>query len=273
MSNFTATSTTEFEVNEQAVGRVLIIDDDTKLCDLLTQYLVRRHFVVENARDGVQGLQQVWNSQYDLIVLDVMLPGVDGFEVLRRIRGGNGPTAHIPILMLTAHNDDVDRIVGLELGADDYLTKPFNPRELLARIRTIMRRSSLTSALSQPPILLQEKPEQNEESTSESATPKNLQVDDIKVNYGTRTVTRNEENLKLTATEFELLTMLLNASQIVTREEIARDVLHRELLPFDRSLDMHISKLRRKLGPSTSGAERIQTVRSIGYIYMRETES
>jgi two-component system, OmpR family, response regulator CpxR len=175
----------------------------------------------------------------------VMLPGLNGFEVLRRIRA----ESKVPVLMLTARGDDVDRIVGLEIGADDYLPKPFNPRELVARIRAILRRTSLEKSVDQ-------------------TTAKILTVGDIELDMGTRVTRRDGEIVELTAVEFDLLEKLLRAAgRILTREELSKSVLGRSPSPFDRSIDMHISNLRKKLGHQFGGVERIKTVRGVGYIY------
>jgi DNA-binding response OmpR family regulator len=184
-------------------------------------------------------------------VLDVMLPGLNGFEVLRRIRA----ESKVPVLMLTARGDDVDRIVGLEIGADDYLPKPFNPRELLARIRAILRRAIL------------DKP-------GYETTTRKLIVGDVELDSGTRAVSRAGENVELTAVEFDLLEKLLRAAgRIITREELSKEVLGRSSSPFDRSIDMHISNLRKKLGHHFGATERIKTVRGVGYIYAQASVS
>lgn len=237
--------------------RVLLVDDDEELCDLVGQYLGARGFVIESEGDGARGLERAQSGHYALLVLDVMLPSLDGLEVLRRLRAGKEAAARVPVVMLTAHGDEVDRIVGLELGADDYLSKPFNPRELLARIQAILRRVAL------------EKGEAGAESARAEAPRSLLKVGDAEMDTGARVLRCGGEPLELTAMEFDLLAALLNAAgQVVTREELARGVLKRKLLAFDRSLDMHISKLRRKLGLNPNGAERIKTVRGIGYIYV-----
>jgi two-component system response regulator CpxR len=242
--------------------RVLIVDDDMELCDLLSKYLRARGLIVEAEGDGGRGLQRAQSGDYSLLVLDVMLPGVDGFELLRRLRAGVGASAQLPVVMLTARGEEVDRVVGLELGADDYLPKPFSARELLARIRAILRRTSGGRET--------EKPQQPEPAadTKISTSPSLLRVGDLEMNAGARTVRRAGELLELTATEFDLLAALMQAAgSVVTREELTRDVLRRQLLPFDRSLDMLMSKLRRKVGPAPDGSERIKTVRAVGYIY------
>ncbi|HMV50997.1 MAG TPA: response regulator transcription factor [Blastocatellia bacterium] len=226
------------------MDRLLLIDDDLELSELLTEYLSAEGFAIETAHDGETGVGKAMQSGFALIVLDVMLPRLNGFEVLRRIRAAN----RTPVLMLTARGDDVDRIVGLELGADDYLPKPFNPRELVARIRAILRRAH---------------PE-----PSPAAPPRQLTVADVTLDFGTRTVRRDGQLVDLTGVEFDLLALLLrDAGQIVSREILAKQVLGREFSPFDRSIDMHISNLRRKLGSQLNGIERLKAIRGVGYIY------
>lgn len=223
--------------------KILIIDDDTALCELVAEYLQPLGFAVEAVHRGDAGVERALQAEHDLILLDVMLPGQNGFDVLRQIR----ESSKIPVLMLTARGDDVDRIVGLEIGADDYLPKPFNPRELAARIRAILRRSS---------------------SRSEDDTSMTLSVGDVEMELGTRLVRRGGTTVELTAVEFEVLEKLLRAAgRITTREELSREVLGRSPSPFDRSIDMHISNLRKKLGHQSGDAERIKTVRGVGYIY------
>ena len=225
--------------------KILIIDDDVALCELVTEYLEPLGFQVEAVHRGDSGVELARQSEHDLILLDVMLPGQNGFEVLRHIR----ESLKIPVLMLTARGDDVDRIVGLEIGADDYLPKPFNPRELAARIRAILRRSS------------------GREGLENSQT---LVVGDVEIELGTRLVRRGGKIIELTAVEYDVLEKLLRAAgRIMTREELSRDVLGRSPSPFDRSIDMHISNLRKKLGHQVGHAERIKTVRGVGYIYIQ----
>ena len=226
------------------MDQILIIDDDVALCELVTEYLEPLGFEIESMHRGDTGTERALAGKYSLVVLDVMLPGLNGFEVLRRIRA----ESKVPVLMLTARGDDVDRIVGLEIGADDYLPKPFNPRELTARIRAILRR-----AKSDEPA---------------SKTTKKLSVGDVELDSGTRAVYRAGRNVELTAVEFDLLEKLLRAAgQIITREELSKEVLGRNSSPFDRSIDMHISNLRKKLGHHFGATERIKTVRGVGYIY------
>ncbi len=220
--------------------RILVIDDDRELCALLADYLAAEGFLSDLVHDGLQGVEQACGGQYDLVVLDVMLPGLNGFEALRRIRG----VSAVPVLMLTARGEEVDRIVGLELGADDYLPKPFNPRELVARIRAIQRRSAGSGTL--------------------------LRVADLELDAGARAVRQEGRVVELTSVEFSLLELLLaQAGRVITRDELCRQAMGRRFSPYDRSIDVHISSLRRKLGPAEEGSERIKSVRGVGYIYLR----
>ena len=225
--------------------RILIIDDDVELCALVTRYLTREGFEIETANDGERGVEKALAGDFVLIVLDVMLPKLNGFDVLWRLRA----ESETPVLMLTARGDDVDRIVGLEAGADDYLAKPFNPLELAARIRAILRRTKSTAS-------------------SDAAEPETLRVGDVELDFGARLTQRSGETVELTGAEFDLLALLLkNAGRIVTREELVSAVLGRKLTPFDRSIDTLVSNLRRKLGHSVGSAERIKSVRGTGYVY------
>lgn len=225
--------------------RLLLVDDDTELCELLRAYLEPEGFEVEACHDGLSGLEAALSGSHSLVILDVMLPGLQGFEVLRRLR----ERSRIPVLMLTARGDDVDRIVGLEMGADDYLPKPFNPREMVARIRAIGRRSA-------PP-------------GPDLPPARRLEVGDLMLDQGTRQVTLAGTRLTLTAVEFSLLDQLLRqAGLVVSREDLYRQVLGREAAALDRSIDVHVSNLRKKLGPGPGGDERIQAVRGVGYVYI-----
>jgi DNA-binding response OmpR family regulator len=225
------------------MDQILIIDDDVALCELVTEYLEPHGFQITSVHRGDTGAETALSGAYAIVVLDVMLPGLNGFEVLRRIRA----ESKVPVLMLTARGDDVDRIVGLEIGADDYLPKPFNPRELVARIRAVLRRSQTDTAHNQPGTLT---------------------AGDVELDLGTRVVRRAEKVVELTAVEFDLLEKLLRAAgRIITREELSKAVLGRSTSPFDRSIDMHISNLRKKLGHQRGEIERIKTVRGVGYIY------
>lgn len=230
------------------MNQILLIDDDEELCELVSEYLAVEGFAVEAVNDGAGGLAEAAKEKHDLVVLDVMLPKMNGFDVLRNLR----ETSKIPVLMLTARGDDAERIVGLEIGADDYLPKPFNPRELAARIRAILRRVS-------------------EQEENKRASGEKIQVEDIEVSLAARSAKRSGEDLGLTAVEFDLLVALLReAGKIVKKEDLSEQVLDRKLSPYDRSLDMHVSNLRKKLGFRADGEERIKTIRSVGYIYTLE---
>jgi two-component system response regulator CpxR len=226
--------------------RILVVDDDSELCELVAEYLTPEGFTVESVHDGPGGVERGTAGDHAAIVLDVMLPGLGGFEVLRRIRAASS----VPIVMLTARGDDLDRIMGLEIGADDYLPKPFNPRELVARIRAVLRRSRHPVA-EEPRDL--------------------LTVDDVIVDVGARVVKRGGEAVELTAAEHEVLVVLLRAAgTVVSREGLVKRAFGRRLGPYDRGIDMHLSNIRRKLGPHPGGAERIKTVRGVGYAYTRQ---
>ena len=227
------------------MGKIILIDDDEELCELVSEYLIVEGFEVEAVHDGVGGLQKALSGDYELAILDVMLPKMNGFDVLRELR----KTSKLPVLMLTARGDDMERIVGLEIGADDYLPKPFNPRELAARLRAILRRVEVS--------------EENRQIENEK-----FQVDDVEVSLSGRSAKKDGEDLNLTAVEFDLLVALLkNAGKVINKESLSETVLDRKLSPYDRSLDMHISNLRKKLGSRDNSDERIKTIRSVGYIY------
>jgi two-component system response regulator CpxR len=226
------------------MDRVLIIDDDEELCELVSEYLTVEGFKIACVNDGEAGLKAALSGEYDMAILDVMLPKMNGFDVLRNLR----EQSKLPVIMLTARGDDMERIVGLEIGADDYLPKPFNPRELAARLRAILRRT----ATGDPEADGQEK----------------FDIDGVQLSPTARIASRDGIELNLTSVEFGLLHELLKeAGKIVKKEELSERVLERKLSPYDRSLDMHISKLRKKLGTRLDGSDRIKTIRSVGYIY------
>jgi DNA-binding response OmpR family regulator len=232
------------------VDRILVIDDDVELCSLVGEYLEPEGFQIEAVHDGNRGLERALTGDHLLVVLDVMLPRMNGFDVLRRIRN----TSRIPVLLLTARGEDVDRIVGLEIGADDYLPKPFNPRELVARIRAILRRTQAA--------------EKGGERAGDDQIPEVVRVGDIELDPATRIVRQNGKPVELTSVEFNLLHVLLvEAGRVVTREHLVDAVLGRKFSPFDRSIDMHVSKVRKKLGDSDNGSDHIKTVRGVGYIF------
>jgi two-component system response regulator CpxR len=249
---------TSSEHDRAAPVAILIIDDDRELCELVAELLTEEGFQIETANDGARGLERALSGAHALVVLDVMLPAMNGFEVLRRIRAAR---SRVPVLMLTARGDDVDRIVGLEIGADDYLPKPFNPRELVARINAILRRT-------RPGV------DADDQLASAATLPERIKVGDVEVDTGMRHVRRAGVKVELTNVEYDLLLILLAAAgRIVKREELVRAVLGRELSPLDRSIDMHISHLRKKLGHYIGEIERIKTVRGVGYVYGRPTEA
>lgn len=219
---------------------ILIVDDDVELCDLLKEFLEAEGLGVRTANDGRAGLDEARKPGLDLIVLDVMMPELNGMDVLKELR----KESRIPVIMLTARGEDLDRILGLELGADDYLPKPCNPRELLARIRAVLRRSSITAG-------------RNE-----------IAVDDLEMNIGSRQIKRAGEEVDLTSTEFSiLLSLLQHQGEVVSKRDLYISALNREPVQHDRSIDMHVSNLRRKLGPTPDGEPRIETIRGIGYQY------
>ena len=226
------------------VTRILLIDDDAELCALVARFLSSEGFIVDRASDGGQGIEQALTGSYALVMLDVMMPGLSGFDVLRRIR----ERSRTPVLMLTARGDTRDRVLGLECGADDYLPKPYDPSELVARIRAILRRSGSA------PI----------------SNVSTLTVDEVDLNTSARTVSRNGTPVDLTTVEFDLLEVLMShAGRVVSREALVRHVLGREFSPYDRSIDTHVCNLRRKLGPLEGGADRIKGIRGTGYLYAK----
>lgn len=234
------------------MNRILVIDDDSELCELLSDYLTPEGFEIETVNDSPAGLAKALGGGYALVVLDVMLPGLSGFEVLRQLR----EKTRVPVLMLTARGDDIDRIVGLEMGADDYLPKPFNPRELVARIRAIQRRTETL-------------PEKTEAAGEVRSL---LTVGDLELDSRARTVRRDGIDIDLTSVEFSLLeTLLRSAGKVILREDLVLKVLGRRLSPYDRSIDVHISSLRKKLGHQVGHHERIKTVRGVGYVYTDES--
>jgi two-component system response regulator CpxR len=222
--------------------RLLIIDDDVDLSRMLSEYLTPEGIELTSASSGGQGLALAKSQEFDLIILDVMLPGLSGFDVLKQYRESGGKT---PVLMLTARGDDVDRIVGLEMGADDYLPKPFNPRELLARVKAVLRRTV--------------EPEED--------SPPFLQVGDLRADLRRREATMGDVPLNLTNAEFVILTALMREpGEVVSRAALTRAALGRQLLPEDRSLDTHISNLRRKINAMENSQSTIRSIRGSGYL-------
>jgi len=221
-----------------------LVDDDTELCSLLGEFLKREGFAVECEHEGHKGLDRASQPGTDLVVLDVMLPGIDGFEILRRLR----TKSKVPVIMLTARGEDVDRIIGLELGADDYLPKPFNPRELAARIRAILRRYEPRPA----------------------AVSGRLEVNGVTLDPGTREVISHGKSVDLTTFEFDILELLMrSAGRVLSRDTLMENFYNRKATAFDRSIDMHISHLRKKLD---AGDNIIKTIRGVGYQFCRTPE-
>jgi DNA-binding response OmpR family regulator len=220
-----------------------MIDDDTELCSLLDEFFREQGLDATFAHNGSDGLDRLRKGTIDLIILDVMLPGSDGFEILKQIRKESG----VPVIMLTARGDNVDRIIGLELGADDYVPKPFNARELLARIRAVLRRERVSRH-----------------------GPERLEVGDVVMDLGAREVRCGRKPVDLTTLEFDILEMLMRAAgRVLTRDQIMENLYDRSVSPFDRSIDLHVSHLRKKLG---SDVPRIKTVRGNGYQFIRASQ-
>jgi two-component system response regulator CpxR len=230
----------------QPVIRVLIVDDDREFARLVAEFLdAEGGFSVSQRHDGAAGAETAVSETFDVIVLDVGLPVLNGFEALRKIR----ESIDTPVIMLTARGDDIDRILGLEIGADDYVPKPCNLRELVARIRAILRRS-------------------HRGEITESNSPE-IVIGDMKMEPGSQSVFRSGELVPLTGAEYLVLEVLVNsAGQVVDKDAIARHALGRRIMPYDRSVDAHVSNLRKKLGPLRDGRQRIKTVRGRGYLYV-----
>ena len=225
------------------MSRVLLVDDDALLTELLTEYLTAEGLNVHSVPDGEAGVQEILSGQYDVVVLDSMMPKMNGLDVLKNVRS----QSTIPIIMLTAKGDDIDRIIGLEMGADDYVPKPCTPRELLARINAILRRAQNSS-------------------NDQGSAPNSIAVSDVTLYPAKRQATIGDAPLELTSTEFNLLEVLMrHAGQVVSKETLSIEALDRKLAKFDRSIDVHISSIRHKLGD----ASLIQTVRGLGYLFVK----
>ncbi len=229
------------------MNKLLLIDDDQELTELLQAFLELEGFEVQIASDGQAGLERLAQESFDLLLLDVMMPRMNGFDTLKALRQSN----NTPVLMLTAKGDDIDRVVGLELGADDYLPKPFNDRELLARIRAILRRT------------------QSDGKTESEERDDQIQHGDIRLNPSMQEVLCQGQPVNLTSTEFLLLqTLLEHKGELLSKEVISETVLGKKLMPFDRSIDMHMSNLRRKLPPRKDEKDRVKTLRGRGYMWL-----
>jgi two-component system, OmpR family, response regulator CpxR len=231
-------------VAEQKAKRILLVDDDTNLCELMREFFAPYGYCVESAYDGRRGLACALDCPFDLVVLDVMLPVLDGFEVLRQLRKRSA----VPVIMLTAKTEQESRVAGLNAGADDYLPKPFTPEELLARMRAVWRRSENRVCAEVEPLV----------------------AGSLKLDVEARMASENGRALSLTSVEIDILEFLIRASgRVVSRDELAAGVLQRELHPYDRSLDVHISHLRKKIACAAS----IHSVRGVGYLFTLEREA
>lgn len=225
------------------MAHLLLIDDDTQFCELLAEELGPEGFELTLVHDGKLGLERALAAKgfYDLIILDLMLPGISGFEILRRLRS----QIDTPVMMYTGRDQEFDRVIALEIGADDFVVKPCRTREFIARVRALLRRAGRFAPTNRP-----------------------FAVGDVVLDSDSRAVRRNGERLYLTAVEFNLLHVLIEAAgRVVTREQLFSQVLGRPLSPFDRSVDVHVSRLRKKLGHDFNGTERIKSIRSVGYVY------
>ncbi|WP_286240915.1 response regulator transcription factor [Neptuniibacter halophilus] len=229
--------------------RLLMVDDDVELCELIGDYLSHEGFTLEFAHDAEQACERLKRAdRYLLMILDVMMPGKSGLELLQQIR----PQIQLPVIMLTGRGEDIDRILGLEMGADDYLSKPCNPRELLARIRAVLRRA-----------------EPQQRTTLFPDAP--VSMSGVSLDPGVREVRVADEQVELTGTEFNVLAYLLaNAGSVLEKEQLTELVLHRKLAAYDRAIDVHVSRVRQKLGRLLPGRELIKTVRGVGYQFIKD---
>ena len=240
-------------MSSAAPSPLLMIEDDSRLAQMVVEYLRQSGFAVTHAPDGERGLEQLQLVTPELVVLDLMMPGIDGLEVCRRIRALPGSLARVPVIMLTAKGDPMDRIIGLELGADDYLPKPFEPRELLARVRAVLRRRGEVGA------------------TSVSRSTPVLRFGSLEIDRDARTVQVGEQVCELTSYQFDLLVaMAERAGRVLTRDQIMEAVRGRELEAFDRSIDVHIGRIRNAIETDSKEPKRILTVRGVGYVFAKQ---
>ncbi|MFN7120417.1 MAG: response regulator [Hydrogenophaga sp.] len=236
-------------------SQLLMIEDDARLAKMVVEYLGQSGFEVTHAADGEAGLEQLQLIQPELVILDLMMPGIDGLEVCRRIRALQGDVARVPVLMLTAKGDPMDRIIGLELGADDYLPKPFEPRELLARVRAVLRRRGETG------------------SASVSRSTPVMRFGSLDIDRDARTVQVAGQACELTSYQFDLLVaMAERAGRVLTRDQIMEAVRGRELEAFDRSIDVHIGRIRNAIEVDSKDPKRILTVRGVGYVFAKQQD-
>jgi len=235
--------------------RLLMIEDDARLAQMVSEYLTQSGFTVTHRGDGAGGLEELQRQAPDLVILDLMLPDTDGLDVCRRLRALPAPLGKVPVLMLTAKGDPMDRIIGLELGADDYLPKPFEPRELLARIRAVLRRRA--------------------DATAVAAAPANvvMRFGSLEIDRDARTVTVAGQPAELTSYQFDLLVALAErAGRVLTRDQIMEAVRGRELEAFDRSIDVHMGRIRAAIEADPKNPKRILTVRGVGYVFAKQQD-
>jgi len=243
-------ASTAMKLWHDVVMAILLVDDDTELCELIARFLAAEGFEVSCCHDGNSALELLNGHDFELLLLDIMMPGRNGMDLLRELRSGSTPNKDLPVIMLTARGEEMDRIIGLELGADDYLAKPCNPRELAARIRAVLRR---TAAATHP-----KHPEQHRFGT-------------LLWQPQSRRVQHGAAPIELTATEYNILAILMqHAGEVVEKPQLSREALGKPLGPFDRALDVHIGHLRKKLPRSITGEPRIKTIRSVGWLFMPE---
>lgn len=238
---------------QQSHGSIVLVDDDQSLSEMLAEYLQQEGFEVTRLFDGESAIKDIQpDSAFQLIVLDIMMPGLNGLDVLQHLRQQQIQT---PVIMLTGRGDDIDRILGLEMGADDYLSKPCNPRELLARIRALLRRSQLTSTA----------------SSDENSAPTTLHIGSVKLDPSQRQAWVNDQALELTSAEFNVLQILMqSAGEVISKELLTRQVLQRELSAYDRSIDVHVSRIRKKIQTHNTGKpDAIKTLRNLGYQFLK----
>jgi DNA-binding response OmpR family regulator len=240
---------------ETMTSSLLMIEDDARLAQMVIEYLGQSGFEITHANDGEQGLEQLQLIQPELVILDLMMPGMDGLEVCRRIRALPGQASRVPVLMLTAKGDPMDRVIGLEIGADDYLPKPFEPRELLARVRAVLRRRS------------------DPGQASASRTTPVMRFGSLDIDRDARTVQVAGKPCELTSYQFDLLVaMAERAGRVLTRDQIMEAVRGRELEAFDRSIDVHIGRIRNAIEADSKDPKRILTVRGVGYVFAKQQD-
>ena len=240
-------------MKRMSTPQLLMIEDDARLAQMVGEYLTQSGFLFSHAGDGASGLELLQQHVPDLVILDLMLPDTDGLEICRRIRSLPAPASKVSVLMLTAKGDPMDRIIGLEIGADDYLPKPFEPRELLARIRAVLRRRS--------------------EGGSEAAPAAVMRFGTLEIDRNSRTVTVGGTPAELTSYQFDLLVaMAERAGRVLTRDQIMEAVRGRELEAFDRSIDVHMGRIRAAIEVDAKNPKRILTVRGVGYVFAKQQD-